>query len=130
MTPRPGWRTSRPARSPTSPGRRTAADAAVLRDYEPVKRVALIACLVHKARMRARDDLATMFCKRVAMKVKTAKTELEEIRQRQRAMVEALVGNFRTLLGQIDPAAPRRPGPPPRMAGGAHRSRCPDEARW
>jgi hypothetical protein len=42
----------------------------------PVKRLALIACLVHKARMRVRDNLATMFCKRVATKIKKAKAEL------------------------------------------------------
>ncbi|WP_133899446.1 hypothetical protein [Streptomyces sp. KS 21] len=50
-------------------------DAPALRDYTPVKRLALIACLVHKARMRVRDDLATMFCKRVATKIKKAKRE-------------------------------------------------------
>ncbi|MFF4794423.1 DUF4158 domain-containing protein [Streptomyces sp. NPDC001276] len=45
-------------------GEADAADVAELRDYRPVKRLALVACLVHKARMRVRDDLATMFCKR------------------------------------------------------------------
>ncbi|MEV0492268.1 Tn3 family transposase [Streptomyces atratus] len=49
---------------------------AELRDYKPVKRLALVACLTHKARMRVRDDLATKFCKRVAMKIKKAKAEL------------------------------------------------------
>ncbi|MEU5525179.1 DUF4158 domain-containing protein [Streptomyces sp. NPDC047860] len=39
-------------------------DASELKAYAPVKRVALVACLVHKARMRVRDDLATMLCKR------------------------------------------------------------------
>ena len=38
-------------------GEAAAADAGVLRDYALAKRVALIACLAHKARMRARDDL-------------------------------------------------------------------------
>ncbi|QMU69369.1 DUF4158 domain-containing protein [Streptacidiphilus sp. P02-A3a] len=40
-------------------GEAAAADAGVLRDYAVVKRVAVMACLAHKARMRARDDLAT-----------------------------------------------------------------------
>ena len=83
-------------------GEARAADAAVLGDYGPVKRLALIACLVHRARQRARDDLATMFCKRVALKVKAAKTELEAIHQRQRALCEGLVSKLKTLLGQID----------------------------
>jgi hypothetical protein len=83
-------------------GEARAADAAVLGDYGPVKRLALIACLVHRSRQRARDDLATMFCKRVAPKVKAAKTELEAIHQRQRALCEGLVSKLKTLLGQID----------------------------
>jgi hypothetical protein len=83
-------------------GEAQAADAAVLGDYEPVKRIALIACLVHRARQRARDDLVAMFCKRIALKVKAAKTELEAIHQRQRALTEGLVTKFKTLLGQID----------------------------
>ncbi|MGH3791809.1 MAG: DUF4158 domain-containing protein, partial [Pseudonocardiaceae bacterium] len=83
-------------------GEARAADAAVLGDYGRVKRIALIACLAHRARQRARDDLTAMFCKRVAIKVKAAKTELEEIRQRQRALNEGLVSKLKTLLGQID----------------------------
>jgi hypothetical protein len=67
-------------------------------DYSPVKRVALVACLVHSARMRARDDLAEMLCKRVAVNLKKAKAELEEIRQRQRATSERLIGKSRTPL--------------------------------
>ncbi|ROQ77246.1 Tn3 transposase DDE domain-containing protein [Streptomyces sp. CEV 2-1] len=87
-------------------GEAAAADAGVLRDYTPMKRAALIACLVHKARMRARDDLTTMFTKRIATKVKKAKEELEKIRKNQQAMVEALVGNYRTLLQQVDDGGP------------------------
>ncbi|MGW4079243.1 hypothetical protein ACWELB_38205 [Streptomyces asiaticus] len=45
---------------------------------------------VHKTRMRVRDDLATMFCKRVSTKIKKAKTELEEIRLAEREITEAL----------------------------------------
>jgi len=87
-------------------GEAAAADAGVLRDYTPMKRAAPIACLVHKARMRVRDDLTTMFTKRIATKVKKAKEELEEIRKNQQAMVEALVGNYRTLLQQVDDGGP------------------------
>jgi hypothetical protein len=72
----------------------------------PVRRVALIACLAHKARMRVRDDLATMFCKRIATKIKKAKAELEEIRLAEREIVEALIGNYRTVLKHIDEGGP------------------------
>jgi hypothetical protein len=56
--------------------------------------------------MRVRDDLATMFCKRVAMKIKKAKVELEEIRLAEREIVEALIGNYRTVLKNIDEGGP------------------------
>ncbi|MFC5204415.1 hypothetical protein [Streptomyces kaempferi] len=60
----------------------------------------------HKARMRVRDGLATMFCKRVATKIKKAKAELEEIRLAEREIVEALIGNYRTVLKHIDEGGP------------------------
>ncbi|MEW2222477.1 hypothetical protein AB0939_24775 [Streptomyces sp. NPDC006990] len=65
-----------------------------------------IACLAHKARMRVRDDLATMFCKRIATKIKNAEAELEEIRLAEREIVEALIGNYRTVLKHIDQGGP------------------------
>ncbi|MEU0679932.1 Tn3 family transposase [Streptomyces albogriseolus] len=87
-------------------GEADAADASELRDYATIKQVALIACLTHKARMRVRDDLATMFCKRVATKIKKAKEELEEIRLAEGEIVEALIGNYRTVLKNIDADGP------------------------
>lgn len=69
-------------------GEAAAADAGVMRDYADTKRIALMACLLHSARARARDDLAEMFCKRVAAMTKAAKQELEAIRERQRAITE------------------------------------------
>ncbi|WP_431961800.1 hypothetical protein [Actinacidiphila sp. bgisy160] len=81
-------------------------DASELKAYAPIKRVALIACLVHKAQMRVRDDLVLMFCKRIATKVKRAKEELEEIRLAEREMTEALIGNYRTVLKNIDDDGP------------------------
>ncbi|MFJ9434537.1 Tn3 family transposase [Streptomyces sp. NPDC101490] len=87
-------------------GEADAADVAELRDYQPVKRLALVACLVHKARMRVRDDLAAMFCKRVALKIEKAKVELEEIRLAEREIVETLIGNYRTVLKSIDEGGP------------------------
>ena len=61
---------------------------------DPVKRLALVACPVHTARMQARDDLAEMPCKRMAANAKRARAELEEIRLRQRAVSERLIGTY------------------------------------
>ncbi|MCX4583189.1 hypothetical protein [Streptomyces sp. NBC_01481] len=87
-------------------GEADAADAPGLRDYALVKRSALLVCLAHKARMRARDDLTTMFGKRIALQVKRAKAELEEICRQQQAIVESLIGNYRTVLQPIDADGP------------------------
>ncbi|MEV6868809.1 hypothetical protein AB0M44_48560 [Streptosporangium subroseum] len=38
-------------------GEAAAADAGVLKDYAPPKCVAVLACLAHKAQMRARDGV-------------------------------------------------------------------------
>ena len=94
-------------------GEAAAQDADTLSRYEEAKRLALVACLVHTARMRARDDLAEMLCKRVASIVKKARTELEEIRLRQRAVSERLIGTYRTVLEHLDPdgeTASQEPG--------------------
>src|SRR5215472_4850857 len=84
-------------------GEAAAQDVDTLSRYGDDKRLALVACLVHTARMQARDDLAEMLCKRVASIVKKAKTELEEIRLRQRAVSERLIGTYRTVLEHLDP---------------------------
>jgi hypothetical protein len=84
-------------------GEAAAQDMDTLSRYAETKRLALVACLMHTARMRARDDLAEMLCKRVAAIVKKARTELEEIRLRQRAVAERLIGTYRTVLEHLDP---------------------------
>ncbi|MFJ1545952.1 hypothetical protein [Streptomyces sp. NPDC088246] len=55
---------------------------------------------------RVRDELALMFCKRIATKIKKAKEELEEIRLAEREMTEALIGNYRSVLKDIDDGGP------------------------
>ncbi|MER6527305.1 transposase [Streptomyces sp. NPDC001508] len=87
-------------------GEADAADASALKAYVPVKRVALMACLAHKARMRVRDELALMFCKRMGTKLKRAKEELEKIRLAEREMTEVLIGNYRSVLKDIDDGGP------------------------
>lgn len=84
-------------------GEAAAQDIDTLSRYEETKRLALVACLVHTARMRACDDLAEMLCKRMAASVKKARAELEEIRLRQRETSERLIGTYRTVLEHLDP---------------------------
>jgi hypothetical protein len=94
-------------------GEAAAQDVDTLSRYGDAKKLALVACLAHTARMQARDDLAEKLCKRVASILKKAKTELEEIRLRQRAVSDRLIGTYRTVLEHLDPdgeAAAREPG--------------------
>src|SRR5450755_3608875 len=106
-------------------GEAMAADAAVMRDIAPLKRIALLACMVHVARTRARDDLAEMFCKRMASVTKLAKAELAELREREAEISERLIISYRSVLGCLDPrrsetadaAAARQPTRPRRCAG-------------
>ena len=56
-----------------------------------------------------------MLCKRVASIIKKAKDELEEIRLRQRAVSEKLIGTYRTVLESLDPDA-EEPGEGPARA--------------
>ena len=96
-------------------GEAAAQDIDTLSDYGDAKKLALVACLAHIARTRARDDLAEMLCKRVSSIVKKAKAELEEIRLRQRAVSERLIGTYRTVLESLDPDG-EEPGEGPARA--------------
>ncbi|MER5548980.1 hypothetical protein ABT072_42805 [Streptomyces sp. NPDC002589] len=51
-------------------GEADAADGPGLCDHNEVKRLALLECLVRTAQMRARDELTTMFCRRIVLQVK------------------------------------------------------------
>jgi TnpA family transposase len=91
-------------------GEAQAADAAVMRDVAQPKRTALLACVVHVAQTRARDELADMFCKRIAVITKRARTELDEIREQARGISERLIEHYRELLGHLDPRGAERVG--------------------
>lgn len=47
----------------------------------------------------------------MATKIKKAKAELEEIRLAEREIVEALIGNYRTVLKHIDEGRPAQEAP-------------------
>lgn len=88
-------------------GEAAAADAVVMGDVAPLKRTALPACMVHVAQGRARDDLAEMFCERVASITKRAKTELDEVRAWEAEVSDGLIEHYRaTFLTSIPVARP------------------------
>ncbi len=73
-------------------------DASDLRKVGESKRVALLACLLHQARIRTRDELAEMLCRRMAALHRKGREELAAIRERHRAETERLWGVFGQVL--------------------------------
>jgi TnpA family transposase len=74
-------------------------DVADLGKMGLARRLALVACLLHQAQVRARDEVATMFCKRMAAITKKAKDHLNQLREQHRADTERLLGVFGDVLG-------------------------------
>jgi TnpA family transposase len=97
------WEGVPPSKIADFAGEAASADAAVLADYSPAKRVAVLAALVYSAQAKARDDVAEMFCRRVATLTKRSREELEAIKQKHREITERLVVNYRAVLERIDP---------------------------
>jgi TnpA family transposase len=73
-------------------------DAAAMRDFSLDKRLALLACLLHRTRVRARDEVVLMFGRRIAAIHKRGRAELEETRERHRAETERLWEVFGQVL--------------------------------
>lgn len=76
-------------------------DAAEMRDVGEDKRLALLVCLLHMARISARDDAVEMFCKRIAALHRKAREHLDQLRERNRADSERLLGVFGDVLAVV-----------------------------
>jgi hypothetical protein len=70
-------------------------DVGDLRAIGEAKRWTLLASLIHESRMTARDEVATMFCKRMAAIHKKGRDRLEELREAHRAESERLLDQRR-----------------------------------
>ncbi|WUK72987.1 DUF4158 domain-containing protein [Kribbella sp. NBC_00359] len=90
-----------PAKVAHFAGEARVTDAADLAKYGLARRQALIACLVHTARVRTRDDIATMFCKRLAAIHKNARERLEVLQAANRAESERLLETFGEVLALV-----------------------------
>ena len=65
------------------------------------KRLTLVASLVHVVRAGVRDDVVTMFCKRMAAIHKKGRDHLEALREAHRAESERLLGVFGDVLSAV-----------------------------
>ncbi|WP_405149178.1 Tn3 family transposase [Sphaerisporangium sp. NBC_01403] len=77
------------------------------------KRLTLLITLVHECRTTARDEVVTMFCKRMAALHKKGRDRLEEIQAANRAETERLIG----VLGEVLAAAREATTPTDPTAG-------------
>jgi len=68
-----------------------------MRKTGEAKRVTLLVSLVHHQRIEARDEVVTMFCKRMAALHKKGKERLADLREAHRAETERLLG----VLGDV-----------------------------
>jgi len=73
-------------------------DAGDMKDFLPTKRHAYILALIYQMRVRARDDIAEMFIRRVGAIHKAARDELIDIQRRQRELSEQLVATLSDVL--------------------------------
>jgi hypothetical protein len=100
------WEGIAPSKIADFAGEGEAGDPAVVGDYGAAKRIAILAAMVYAAQQRARDDIAEMFCRRVATLMKRARVELEELKKKQQKVTEALIVNYRQVLEHLDPLGP------------------------
>ncbi|MCY0858775.1 hypothetical protein OMK73_37860 [Cupriavidus sp. D39] len=77
-------------------------DAANLKEIQPERRYTLVVALLHQMRVRARDDLAEMFIRRIGAIHKRAKEELTQIQARQREQMESLVDVLDSVVNIVD----------------------------
>ncbi|WP_341679368.1 Tn3 family transposase [Niveibacterium sp. SC-1] len=103
-------------------------DVSELKECVENKRYTLIAALILRMKVRARDQLAEMFLRRVATIHKRAKEELETLQAAQRSQVEDLIGTLDDVLAILevesdDAAAGKRIRACLKPAGGAQRLR-------
>lgn len=73
-------------------------DAGDMKDLLPAKRHAYILALIYQMRVRARDDIAEMFIRRIGAIHKAAREELVDIQRRQRELSEHLVATLGDVL--------------------------------
>jgi len=73
-------------------------DAGEMKDLMTAKRHTLTLALIRQMRVRARDDIAEIFIRRIGACHNSAKEELQEIQARQRELSEELVAKLEEVL--------------------------------
>lgn len=80
-------------------GQAKSLDASDVKKCSPTKRYALITCLIYHAQSRAKDSLATMFCKMLAKMHKKASDKLKLLTKEAEEKNKNLLVTFKNILG-------------------------------
>lgn len=73
-------------------------DASEVKEISQPKRITLLLSLIYAAQVQTRDNLVSMFLKRMRTIHNSAKEELEKLRQKNQETIEKLVGLFTNVL--------------------------------
>ncbi len=73
-------------------------DASEVKEISQPKRITLLLSLIYTAQVQTRDNLISMFLKRMRTIHNSAKEELEKLRQKNQETIEKLVGLFTNVL--------------------------------
>ena len=76
----------------------TTRDAGEMKDFSQAKRHTMTLALIRQMRVRARDDIAEMFIRRLTACHHAAQEELKELQARQRELSEELVAKLERVL--------------------------------
>lgn len=68
----------------------------------PEKRYTLLLCLLYQMQVRTRDQLVTMYLKRIGLIHRHAKQRLQDLHNQQRAMSETLIDAFADVVEQTE----------------------------
>ena len=107
-----------PAKIAHFSGQARVTDVGDLRKAGEAKKWTLLISLIHTCRTATRDEVATMFCKRMAGIHKKGREHLAELRETHRAESERLMGVFGDVLSVVREAV-TGPGPDPAVEGSA-----------
>jgi hypothetical protein len=83
-------------------GEAHAVSAGDLLRFRPAHRFTLLVCLLHQAKIQARDALATMLIKRMRLTHKNALEELKAIREQQQESIERLIELLVSIIMHAD----------------------------
>jgi len=77
-------------------------DASEIREFSPPKRYTCLLALIARAKLKAHDDLAAMYIKRIGTLHRRAKDQLDDLRSQHRQKTEQIVATLSDVIGVLE----------------------------